>query len=81
MMLPAGCRVPRVGYTCRRAISSGAAVRVRRGALDSALNSDFVGLFDIVKASSRDLTVVSRRLAASRSKSCEFQSKPQEVAT
>ncbi len=81
MMLPTGCGVPRMGYTCRRAISSGVAARVCRGALDSALSPDFVELFDIVKVSSRDLTVVLRRLAASRSKSCEFQSQPQQVAT
>ena len=64
---------------CCRDDSSGGAVRLDRGALDTALHTDSVRFFDIVKASAATVMPRPPRFVWGRSKTHEFRSKPQEV--
>ena len=64
---------------CCRDDSSGGAVRLDWGALDTALHTDSVRLFDIVKASAATLMLRQPQSVWGRSKTHEFRSKPQEV--
>ena len=64
---------------CCRNESSGGAMRLERGSLDTALLTDSVRLFEIVKTAAGTLASHPHALALDRSKSRRLISKPQDV--
>ena len=64
---------------CCRDDSSGGAVRLDWGALDTALHTDSVRLFDIVKASAAAVVPRPQLLVSDRSKARQLWSKQQRV--
>lgn len=64
---------------CCRNEPSGGSVRIDRGVLDTALHTDSVVLFDIVKTATASLVLHHHLLARDCSKTRRLISRPQDV--